>query len=167
MLQRLVELVIARSNERTLLAQGAYEVGSKHYPYMILLHSSFFVCLFFEVYFQHMPVQINWLLFALFFVLQGARVWCLWALGEFWNTKIIVLPGAEFVTRGPYKFMNHPNYAIVCLEIFLLPAMFQAYGTAILFTILNASMLRVRIPVEEKALEEARDNEGDKVKMAN
>ena len=84
----------------------------------------------------------------------GLRVWCLTALGPFWNTKIIILPGANVVKKGPYVWMRHPNYAVVCTEILLLPLMFQAYFTAVIFTLLNIAMLRVRIPMEENALRE-------------
>ncbi|RKJ60500.1 isoprenylcysteine carboxyl methyltransferase, partial [Butyricicoccus sp. 1XD8-22] len=86
---------------------------------------------------------------------QLMRIWCLMSLGIFWNTKIIILPGANIVKNGPYLFMRHPNYLVVCSEILVLPLMFNAYFTAILFTLLNFLMLSVRIPTEERALIEA------------
>lgn len=154
-IQRLVELVIAKRNEKSLLSKGAYEVGSSHYPFMILLHVGFFISLFIEVvYFRSTPTPYYALL-VFFLVLQLLRVWCLVSLGTFWNTKIIILPGANVVMKGPYAYIRHPNYLVVCLEIAVLPLMFQAYFTAICFTILNFIILSIRIPTEEKALKEA------------
>ena len=154
-IQRLVELLIAKRNEKSMLTKGAYEVGASHYKFMILLHASFFVSFLVEVVFFKSIFTPNYWLLAVFLLLQLLRVWCLMSLGTFWNTRIIILPGAKVVEKGPYKFLRHPNYLVVCLEIAVLPLMFQAYVTAICFTILNLLMLSVRIPIEEKALKEA------------
>ena len=158
-IQRLVELVIAKKNEKSMRAKGAYEVGSSHYKYMILLHASFFVSFLVEVVFFKSVFTPYYGLLAVFLLLQLLRVWCLISLGTFWNTKIIILPGANVVVKGPYKFIRHPNYLVVCLEIAVLPLMFQAYVTAITFTILNLIMLSVRIPIEEKSLKEVTNYE--------
>ncbi|WP_158582975.1 isoprenylcysteine carboxyl methyltransferase family protein [Lysinibacillus yapensis] len=156
MLQRIREVAIAKKNEKRMLAAGAYEAGASHYPVMIALHVAFFISLIAEVMLFERPISPWFLwLFMLFLLVQGLRVWCLASLGPFWNTKIIILPGANVVKKGPYKIIRHPNYFVVCTEILLLPLMFQAYFTAIVFTILNFAMLAVRIPTEEKALEEA------------
>ena len=136
-------------------AQGAYEVGAAHYPWMILLHTSFFVSLFIEVLYVKATVTPIYSLLVVFIFLQLFRVWCLVSLGMYWNTKIIILPGANVVVKGPYAFIRHPNYLVVCLELLVLPLLFQAYFTAIVFTILNLLMLSVRIPAEEKALKAA------------
>lgn len=152
--QRLIELIVAKRNEKAMLAKGAYEVGAVHYPYMILLHSSFFVSLIIEGMFSNALQTPHYLLLLLFLLLQVARIWCLLSLKSFWNTKILILPGAELVRKGPYAYIKHPNYVVVCLEILVLPLMFQAYFTAICFTVLNIIMLAVRIPVEERALKE-------------
>ena len=154
-IQRFVELQIAKRNEKAMLAKGAYEVGTSHYKYMILLHTGFFISFLVEVAFFKSIFTPHYALLAIFIVLQMLRVWCLASLGTFWNTKIIILPGANVVVKGPYAFIRHPNYLIVCLEIAVLPLMFQAYVTAICFSILNLIMLSVRIPIEEKALKEA------------
>ncbi|HWL22826.1 MAG TPA: isoprenylcysteine carboxylmethyltransferase family protein [Ureibacillus sp.] len=136
-----------------MLSKGAYEVGAEHYPYMIALHLAFFLSLMLEVLFFHRPLSVLFpILFLLFVVVQCIRIWCLASLGQFWNTKIIILPGANVVKKGPYKLIRHPNYFVVCLEIILLPFMFGAYFTAITFTLLNFAMLSVRIPIEEDAL---------------
>lgn len=154
--QRLLELVIAKRNEKKMRAHGAYEVGASHYPFMILLHVSFFVSLLTEVhYFNLTPAPLFLLLLLLFLCVQGLRIWCLTSLGSFWNTKIIILPGANVITKGPYIYFRHPNYLVVSIEIALLPLMFGAYFTAICFTLLNAGMLSIRIPIEERALKEA------------
>lgn len=154
--QRLVELFVARRNKQLLFAQGAYEVGAKHYPFMLALHIGFFVSLLVEVIFSNLtPSPYFSLLLLLFLVVQSLRIWCIASLGKFWNTKIIVLPGMKTVAKGPYKFIRHPNYVIVSLEIILLPLLFQAFITAVLFTVLNLWMLSVRVPIEESALREA------------
>lgn len=155
-LQRLVELVVARKNEKWMKAQGAYEAGASHYPFMIMLHTAFFISLITEVYFFERTLSPFWVpLLIIFLLAQVARVWCLTSLGKFWNTKIIILPGAEVVQKGPYKLIRHPNYVIVCTELLVLPLIFQAYFTAIVFTLLNILILSVRIPAEERALREA------------
>ena len=152
LLQRAVELVIARRNEKLLLAKGAYEVGASHYPYIVILHIGFLMSLLIEVMYEATFSLVHPLLLVFFLVVQCVRIWCIQSLGVYWNTKIIVLRGADVVVRGPYKFLRHPNYVIVCLEILLLPVMFGAYFTALLFTALNLWMLFIRIPLEEEAL---------------
>lgn len=140
-----------------MLAKGAYEVGASHYPFMILLHVSFFLSLIVEVIYFTGQLTPHYILLFIFLLLQLLRVWCLASLGRFWNTKIIILPGANVVVKGPYSYIKHPNYLVVCLEIAVIPLMFQAYFTAISFTILNLIILSIRIPLEEKALKEVTD----------
>lgn len=155
-LQRIIEVMVAKRNEKKMLSAGAYEVGGSHYPFMIALHVSFFISLIGEVILFERTIS-PWflLLFIVFLLVQALRIWCLISLGPFWNTKIIILPSAKVVKKGPYLFVRHPNYLVVCTEILLLPLMFQAYFTAVCFTILNFIMLSIRIPTEEKALIEA------------
>ncbi len=154
--QRITELVIAKGNEKRMKAEGAYEVGARHYPAIVLLHTAFFISLIFEVLIGITPLSpIFGILLTIFILTQLFRIWCLSSLGKYWNTKIIILPGADVVMKGPYKFIRHPNYVIVAIEILVLPLMFSAYFTAIVFTLLNAWMMSVRIPQEEKALKEA------------
>ncbi|PPA69818.1 isoprenylcysteine carboxyl methyltransferase family protein [Jeotgalibacillus proteolyticus] len=153
LLQRLAELVLAKENEKWMRERGAFEAGASHYPFMIALHAGFFICLLVETVASNKPLSPIWPFLAFLFILtQVLRVWCLYSLGRFWNTKILILPGAKVVRRGPYAFIKHPNYVIVTIEILLLPLIFQAYVTAAVFTLLNAAMLSVRIPAEEKAL---------------
>jgi methyltransferase len=153
--QRVVELWIARKNERLMKDKGAYEVGRSHYKYIVALHVLFFVSLFIEVHTVQRDVASWWFIpFASFIVAQCLRVWSIISLGYFWNTRIIILPGVNVVAKGPYRFMRHPNYVIVITEILVIPLIFQAYLTAILFTLLNAIVLSIRIPIEERALME-------------
>ena len=152
-LQRLFELVVAKRNEKWMRNQGAVEIGQSHYRWLVLLHSLFFVSLITEV--RWMDKQLSsvwWLLAVLFGVTQLGRLWVMMSLGKFWNTKILVLPKADVVLKGPYKFLKHPNYVIVVLEFLVIPLLFQAYVTMILFSLLNIGILAVRIRVEEKAL---------------
>ena len=159
-IQRLVELMIARRNEKWMLRQGAYESGARHYPLMVMMHIAFFLSLLLEVSIGNRTLSPFWIaLLTLFILAQVVRIWCLASLGRFWNTKIIILPGADVVKKGPYRFIRHPNYLIVTTELLVLPLLFSAYFTAILFSLLNVWMLSVRIPVEEKALKEATNYE--------
>lgn len=155
-MQRIVELWIARRNERHLRLHGAYEVGANHYKYMLILHSSFFIGMVIEVTFMPRPMSPFFsVLFCALLLLQALRIWCIHSLGRFWNTKILILPHTSVVRKGPYRFMRHPNYFVVTLEILLIPLLFQAYVCAIVFTICNAIILAVRIPAEEQALRQA------------
>lgn len=163
--QRIVELFIARRNEQILRSQGAFEVGQKHYPFMIAMHVSFFISLIMEVIlFNRSISKLFPFLLLFFFLVQFLRIWCIVSLGKFWNTKIIILPGANVLKKGPYVFMRHPNYFVVSMEFLLIPLMFQAYFTAFTFTFLNIIMLSIRIPLEEKALM-AETNYKEKFKM--
>jgi methyltransferase len=145
--QRLSELAISRSNTRRLLAKGAYEVGASHYPVMVAMHSLWIGCLLVFGYTQ--AVSYGWL--ALFAVLQVMRVWILGTLGRRWTTRIIILP-EPLVARGPFKYVNYPNYMLVVAEIVVAPMVLGLVWVAVLFTVLNAAMLYVRIGVEGKAL---------------
>ncbi|HET7657247.1 MAG TPA: isoprenylcysteine carboxylmethyltransferase family protein [Bacillales bacterium] len=154
--QRLVELAIAKRNEKWMKDRGAKEVGAEHYKFIVALHVLFFISLIIEVaIFGSRPADWWAVPFLIFMGSQVLRFWALISLGKHWNTKIIVLPGAEVVVRGPYRFIRHPNYLIVAIEIFTVPVLFQAYVTAVLFSILNAIvLLGVRIPKEAQALKE-------------
>ncbi|WP_153721768.1 isoprenylcysteine carboxyl methyltransferase family protein [Sporosarcina cascadiensis] len=154
-IQRLVELVVAKRNEIWIRSEGAVEIGASHYKWMVLMHTAFFVSLLIEVLAFNRPLPVLWgPLLAVFLLMQILRIWCLSSLGKFWNTKILILPGADVQKKGPYKWLRHPNYVIVTTELLVLPLMFSAYFTATLFFILNIWMLSVRIPAEERALRE-------------
>ncbi|WP_349775485.1 isoprenylcysteine carboxyl methyltransferase family protein [Shouchella hunanensis] len=151
--QRLIEVVVAKRNERWMKRNGGIEVGKTHYHWMVALHVSFFIALLLEVTFTTPSfTSISVVALLIVIIAQCIRIWALTSLGRYWNTKIIVLPDAPAVEKGPYRFLRHPNYVVVMTEIAFVPLIFQAYWTAILFTVLNAWMLSVRIRVEEKAL---------------
>tara|TARA_R110002049_G_C9175592_1_gene562584 strand:+ start:1781 stop:2278 length:498 start_codon:yes stop_codon:yes gene_type:complete len=145
--QRLSELVIARRNTARLLDRGAYEVGSGHYPVMVALHSAWIACL--VVFGYSEPLSYGWL--TVFFLLQLIRLWILTSLGSRWTTRIIILE-EPLVVRGPFKYLSHPNYMLVVAEIIVAPMVLGLVWVALVFTLLNAAMLWVRIGVEHKAL---------------
>lgn len=147
--QRLGELALARRNTERLLAAGAYEEGAAHYPFLVGLHALWLVMLLLYV---PADAGLSWPLLGLFGLLQAARVWVIASLGRFWTTRIITLPRAPLVRRGPYRWVKHPNYLIVALEIPVLPAAFGAWEIALVLGLLNLFMLRWRIRVEETAL---------------
>jgi methyltransferase len=147
-LQRLGELVLARRNTRRLLARGAIEAGAEHYPILVGLHAAWLAGLWWIAWDR--PADLAWL--GVYVVLQVLRVWTLASLGERWTTRIITLPGAPLVRRGPYRFLPHPNYLVVAGEIATLPIVFHLWVYAAVFSLLNASILWVRIRAEARAL---------------
>jgi methyltransferase len=149
-IERLVELVISRRNTRRLMAKGAQEVGTNHYPIMVLMHVSWLAAIIIWVATQ--PHDLSVPFFALYLLLQAFRIWVMTTLGPYWTTRIITLPGAPLVACGPYKFIRHPNYVGVVLEVATLPWVFGAWQIAVVFSVLNAAMLWVRIPAENQAL---------------
>lgn len=153
--QRLGELVLANHNTRRLLARGAVETGADHYVYIVLLHAAWLAGL--AILAWDRPVDP--VILALIILLQAARIWVLMTLGPRWTTRIITLPGAPLVTKGPYRFISHPNYVVVVLEIALIPLAFGLVWFALVFSILNALMLWVRIRAEGRALKVAQGSE--------
>lgn len=140
--------------------RGGIEIGKSHYRYMVLVHLLFFIGYIIEVNAFGKNISPAWpLLITLFLLTQAGRFWALISLGRFWNTKIIVVPQENVVKRGPYRFLKHPNYVVVAVEFIVIPLLFQAYLTAIVFSILNLFLMSVRIPLEEKALAEFTDYE--------
>jgi len=148
--QRLAELVLARSNTARLVARGGVEYGRRHYPLFIVLHAGWMAAL---LWFVPPDAAPNWLLLGVFLVLQLGRVWVIATLGQYWTTRVISLPHALLVRHGPYRFFRHPNYLIVIGEIAILPLAFGDWKLALVFSILNAALLWHRIGVENDALE--------------
>ncbi len=147
--QRLIELPIARANTARLLAAGGREVAPGHYPYIVALHAAWLICLWWFALGR--PIDVKLLI--VFGLVELARIWVLRTLGNRWTTRIIIVPGEQLVARGPYRFVDHPNYLIVTLEIAVLPLVFGLVQWALFFSVLNAAILSVRIGAEEKALE--------------
>ncbi|WP_169717835.1 hypothetical protein SPSIL_012720 [Sporomusa silvacetica DSM 10669] len=152
-IQRLSELLLANRNGVWMLKQGGSEYGARHYPLFFLLHTAWLVGWVLEGYFTNSlgscwPVWLSLFLFA-----QVVRYWCIISLGHYWNTRILVIPGDLAVRRGPYRFLKHPNYLAVALELAVVPLIFGAVVTAVIATGANAALLLlVRIPAEERAL---------------
>jgi methyltransferase len=147
-LQRLGELIYARKNTKALLARGAREVGASHYPLMVLLHAGWIVALF-ALTDANPPPQ--WLWLAIFAVCQALRLWVLFDLGPYWTTRIIVMDGAPAVRRGLYRYVRHPNYLIVAVEVPALPLGLGMPKTALVFGLLNLAILAWRVRVEDAA----------------
>ena len=147
-LQRLAELAWSRRNESRLRARGAVEAGRGHYPVMVGLHTAWLAALW--VFGWDRPVALGWT--AAFFALQAARLWVLASLGERWTTRVIVPPAEPLVRRGPYRFVSHPNYLVVALEIPCLPMALGLPWLALGFGLANLAMLAWRIKVEAAAL---------------
>jgi methyltransferase len=147
-IQRLLEMRLADSHSRKLLAEGGLEHGREHYVFIVTLHAAWLAALWWWA--PGRPISLPLLM--LFAVLQIGRVWVIRSLGDRWTTRIIVKHGAPLVRRGPYRFVNHPNYLIVAAEIAVLPLVFGLWQLAVLFSALNAIVLTVRIRVENRAL---------------
>jgi methyltransferase len=153
-LGRLIELRIAGRNRRALLARGGVEVAPGHYRWMVLLHTAFLISCPLEVWLLDRPfVPVLGIPMLLLVVLAtGLRYWVISTLDGRWTTRIVVLPGASPVTGGPYRFLRHPNYLAVITEMLALPLVHTAWLTAIVFSVMNGLILRVRIRAEEEAL---------------
>jgi len=159
--QRLVELVRSSRNERWLRAQGGVEAGAGHYRWMVLLHTAFLASCLAEVWLLDRAFE-KWLSIAALVALVLAtalRYSAIRTLGRRWTTRVICLPGAPVVTAGPFRFLRHPNYLAVIIEIIALPLIHGAWLTAGVFTTLNGVLLRTRVRVEEQALHEHGDYE--------
>jgi methyltransferase len=153
-LERLAELVVSKRNAAWAFARGGVEHGKGHYPAMVLLHTGLLAGAVAEVWLLDRPFipALGWSMLALVLASQALRWWCIGSLGRQWNTRVIVVPGLSLVTRGPYRFVRHPNYVAVVVEGAALPLVHSAWLTAAAFTALNAVLLTVRIRVEDNAL---------------
>ena len=147
-LQRLGELWLSNRNTQRLLAQGAQEHAPEHYWWVVAIHVLWLVVLW--VLAPGRPIDGFWL--AMYVVIEIARIWVLASLGPRWTTRIIVLPDADLVRRGPYRWVNHPNYLVVVAEIAVLPLVFGLWQVALVFSLINAAALYVRIRHENRAL---------------
>jgi methyltransferase len=153
--QRLLELRLSRRHERILRARGAVERGGGHYPLMVGLHVMWLLSTLVEGILRGPGLPAYWPIpLALFLLVQPLRYWAIFSLGEYWNTRVLVVSGTRLVRRGPYRYLRHPNYVVVFVEIATFPLIFGAWVTALIFSILNAALLYVRIREENRALAE-------------
>jgi methyltransferase len=148
-LQRTGELLLARRNTARLLREGAIEIGAGHYPLFILLHGAWLAAIAVSL---RADTPIAPAPLALYLLLQLGRIWILATLGRYWTTRVITHPGTPLVRKGPYRFLRHPNYLLVALEIPLLPLVFDMVWIAVLFGLANLALLAWRIRLEEAAL---------------
>jgi methyltransferase len=150
-LQRLAELWWARRNEQRLFAAGGVEYGRSHLLLIVFLHGVWLIGLWALAYDR--PIEPLFL--AVVVALQVARFWVLATLGRRWTIRIIAVPGEKLVARGPYRLFRHPNYAVVAGEMAAVPLAVGLPLYALVFTILNAVILAIRIPAENAALADA------------
>lgn len=153
--ERVGELVVTRRNAAWSFARGGVETGRGHYPWMIALHTALLVGCVVEAGALHRPFlpALGWPMLGVVVAAQSLRYWCIASLGRQWNTRVIVVPGLPLVRRGPYRFFRHPNYVAVVAEGIALPLVHTAWLTAVLFTVLNAPLLVLRLRAERVALE--------------
>lgn len=147
-LQRIGELWLSRRNTSRLLARGAREHSPGHYPLIIALHTAWLAMLWWLA--PSRNIDAFWL--GLFVLVELARIWTIASLGARWTTRIIVLPGESLVRRGPYRWLNHPNYWVVVAEIAILPLVFGLWLVALVFSVVNGALLAYRIAQENRAL---------------
>jgi methyltransferase len=162
--QRLVELRYAERNRAKALQRGAREFGAEHYIFFVILHTAWLLGWVVEgVWFaRQMTVGDSVALFEAFLLAQGLRYWAIVSLGAAWNTRILIVPGTERVVKGPYKWVNHPNYIAVAIELLTGPLIFGAWRTALIATLLNAVLLLfIRIPAENRALQDLTTHGGE------
>lgn len=154
-LERLAELVVSRRHAAWALARGGVEHGRGHYPWMVLLHTGLLVACLAEAWLLDRAFipAVGWPMLAVVVLAQALRWWCILTLGRRWNTRVIVVPGMPLVARGPYRLLRHPNYVAVVAEGIALPLVHGSFVTAVVFTVLNAWLLTVRIRTEDRALE--------------
>ncbi len=155
LLQKVFELWTDKSNERWLIQRGAVQVAEKHYKWFSSLHLLFFICMIIEVGWKIKggTFWINWFFIFFFILAQFSRGWCMSSLGRFWNTKLYVLHNVIVLKRGPYRLLQHPEYIVVFIELLVIPLMFQAYISAVVFPTLYIFVIMLRISELEKLTE--------------
>jgi methyltransferase len=152
--ERLAEMVVAKRNAAWSFAHGGIETGRGHWPFMVALHLGLLVGALAEVWLLDRPFipWLGWTMLVLLIAAQALRWWCIATLGRQWNARVIVVPDAPRVTSGPYRWFRHPNYVAVVVEGIALPLLHTAWVTALVFTVLNAVVLTLRLRAEERAL---------------
>ncbi len=153
-IQRILELVLARRNESTVRKMGAIESDAGGYKFIVLMHAAFFLSLVSEYLLLGRTLNEHWpVLIVIFLLTQALRYWSIMSLGIYWNTKVFVVPGNPIIRKGPYRYLKHPNYLAVAIEIAVIPLIFSCYITSAVFSLLNLLVLRRRIRIEDTALQ--------------
>ncbi len=152
--ERLVELALSRRNAQRAFARGGVEAGQGHFRVMALMHTAFLFACGAEVLLQDraFPGAAGWVALVAAVGAQALRYWAIATLGDRWNVRIIFVPGDLPVTSGPYRFIRHPNYVAVVLELLVVPLIHGAWVCAVVFSLANAAVLTFRIRAEERAL---------------
>jgi methyltransferase len=152
--ERLVEVALSERHARWALARGGVEYGRSHYGFMAAMHGALLISCLAEVALADRPFLpwLGWPMLALLLAAFALCWWCINTLGNQWNTRVIVIPGMPLVTTGPYRWLQHPNYVAVAIEVFALPMVHTAWVTAVVFSVANLGLMAVRIPIEERAL---------------
>ena len=151
-IERIFETALSRRHAARALARGGREYGRGHFPFMVALHAAFLASCAVESVWRRFPRTAGWIALIAAAGAQGLRYWAVSSLGDRWNTRVIVVPGEPPVEKGPYRFLRHPNYLAVVVEVVAIPLVYGCWVTALVFSVANAAMLRVRIRVEESAL---------------
>ncbi len=156
--QRLAELRLSQARETAIRRVGGREHGAAQYRFMQALHTSWFAAILIEVLWWQRPFKrgVATVALPIFLIGQSLRYAAMRALGPRWTTRVMTIPGLPPVTSGIYRYLRHPNYVGVILELAAFPLIYSAYWTALLFSFLNLLLLRARIRLEERAL--ANDN---------
>ena len=153
-IERLIEVRVSLRNAKWSFERGGVEYGAGHYPFMVVLHTGFLFACVLEAWLTQRPFipLLGYSMIALAIMTQILRWWCINTLGPRWNTRVIIVPNLPRVTGGPYRYLSHPNYVVVALEVLALPLIHSCYYTAIAFTVLNALLMVVRLRCENEAL---------------
>ncbi len=153
-LGRLVEVRLSARNQRRLAAQGVAKVPESHFQWMVLLHAGVLISAALEVLLLRRPlIPALALPMGVFFLLANAlRWWVIASLAEHWNVQVMDSTQLGIVTRGPYRWIRHPNYVAVFAELIALPLIHTAWLTAVWASASNLAILRRRLQVEERVL---------------
>ena len=153
-IERLIEVRVSLRNAKWSFERGGVEYGAEHYPFMVVLHTGFLFACLIEAWLAERAFipALGYPMIALAVATQALRWWCIHTLGYRWNTRVIIVPNLPKVTKGPYRYLSHPNYMVVALEGIALPLIHSCYYTAIGFTLLNAILMMVRLRCENEAL---------------
>jgi methyltransferase len=161
--ERVAELGVSQRHLRWARARGGVERGQGHYPAMVVLHVALLVGCLVEVHTLDRPLLpwLGWPMLVVVAAAQALRWWCIATLGAQWNTRVVAVPGLPLVRTGPYRWLRHPNYVAVVAEGVALPLVHTAWLTALVFTVLNAWLLAIRIRCENRVLDEVTSSDGE------